>query len=1003
MRADFLKLKSHLGRILGFGFFLLIVGIGARAQAAGWSANYGGVTGSNITATSTAFDISGNSYVAGHFISSTLTLGGVTLTRIGTQDSFIAKLDASGTVQWAKNFGGSGATVNGYGVTTDGNGSVYLGGDFISANLTTPAFTKLGNRDGYAIKMDSNGNTTWSKSFGGSGSAINGTSIAVDISYNVYLGGYFNGSNPTQPAMTKIGSADAYAIKMNSAGTTSWAKNFGGASASTWGYAIASDISTNVYLAGYFQTANLTTPAITKLGSQDAFAIKMDSNGNTTWSKGYGGAGASAALRAVATDISGNVYVAGDFGSANLTTPAITKIGSTDAYAIKYDSTGTTTLWTKNFGGSGAVINTFGIAVDVSGSAYLGGALSGGDMTTPAITRIGNTDGIAIKLDASNGNTTWSKNYGGSSAQLAVYDIAVDNNGNVTIPGTLQTASATTPALTKVGNIDGFLIKTDSSGTTSWAYDYSGYHPGGFSYITAMAKDAAGNVYLTGYFDNVKATFGGVTLDRIGTQDGFVVKETALGSVLWAKNYGGSGGATLNNFAITVDSSGNVYTVGQFLGANLTTPALTKLGTRDVLAMKLNSSGTTLWSKNFGGASAQCSGRAVAVDISGHVYAGGDFGGANLTTPAVTKIGTMDALALKLDGSNGNTLWSQNYGGASASAQINAIAVDTSVNVYLGGYFSGANLTTPAVTKTGTADGLAIKLDSSGNTTWTKNYGGAGASVTINGTAADSNGNMYLGGHFNGANLTTPALTKNGSTDALLFKLDTSGNTTWTKSYYGAGATANGNAVAVDISGNVYLAGQFQSANLTTPALTKIGFTDLFAVKTNSSGTTIWSSNWGGSAGAVATTKAIAADGFGNVHVGGYFMSQNMTTPALTKTGIQDSVIIGTQLFNSSCAGSSGKIKFDATNNVMVFCDGSSWQSLNNNTSAACTGARIGKLQYYSNGASSDFVWYAGACRSSKGATTYGVCTTNGKIVWDSGNSVVKGCVNGTWTTLKGW
>jgi hypothetical protein len=87
----------------------------------------------------------------------------------------------------------------------------------------------------------------------------------------------------------------------------------------------------------------------------------------------------------------------------------------------------------------------------------------------------------------------------------------------------------------------------------------------------------------------------------------------------------------------------------------------------------------------------------------------------------------------------------------------------------------------------------------------------------------------------------------------------------------------------------------------------------------------------------------------------------------------------------------------------MVFYDGSFWQSMNTASASTCTGTTVGKFKYYSNGASSDFVLYGGSCRSAKSATTYGACSINGKWKWDSANSTVIGCINGTWTSFKGW
>ena len=99
--------------------------------------------------------------------------------------------------------------------------------------------------------------------------------------------------------------------------------------------------------------------------------------------------------------------------------------------------------------------------------------------------------------------------------------------------------------------------------------------------------------------------------------------------------------------SIAVDASGNVYLGGRFAIANLTTPALTKIGFQDACAFRLDSAGTSVWSKNFGGSGAQAFGQSIAVDASGNVYLGGYFDNANLTTPALTRIGNTDGFIIK--------------------------------------------------------------------------------------------------------------------------------------------------------------------------------------------------------------------------------------------------------------------------------------------------------------------------------------------------------------------
>lgn len=427
------------------GFMLLTLLGTSIAHAAGWARNYGTAPG-NAQTLSTAVDVAGNVYITGHFSGVTLVIGGVTLTRVGGQDSFVAKLDADGTVLWAKNYGGFAAIVEGNGVAVDGAGNVYLSGTF-DASLSTPALPVIGSDDAFALKLDASGNTIWAKNYGGSGASMYGYGIAVDGSGNVYLSGNFSNASLSTPALTRIGDRDALVLKLDAAGSTVWARNYGGVAAEAYGNAIAVDGSGNVYLGGDFD-ANLSTPVLTRIGTgSDAFALKLDGSGTTTWANSYGGVGARTYTAGIAVDGYGNVYLSGDFAFANTSAPALTKIGNSDAFALKLDASGSPT-WAKNYGGSGANMYGYDIAVDGWGNVYLGGYFHVANLTTPPLTKIGSQDAYILKEVAP------------AFPVLAVsYNDNTSTGGTVPTDGTAYVSGAT---VTVLGNT-GSLVKTGST------------------------------------------------------------------------------------------------------------------------------------------------------------------------------------------------------------------------------------------------------------------------------------------------------------------------------------------------------------------------------------------------------------------------------------------------------------------------------------------------------------------------------------------------------------
>ncbi len=318
--------------------------------AANFAHNYGGMVGDNFENTGIVADSAGNTYISGHFRGTTATAGGMTFSRIGTQDAFAAKLDAAGNIVWAKSFGYSGASMQANAIAIDASGNAYLGG-----TLGAATGISVGLKDAFAIKLDASGATTWTKNFGGSGATTEGNAIAVDASGNVYLGGNFGGANLSTLALTKIGIQDAFVIKLDANGTFALAKNFGGNSSYTSGSAIAVDGLGNIILGGTLE-ASWTTPALTKIGLSDGFFIKFDTSLEVILAKNFGGSAANIFVSAITADASGNIYLGGAFLKANLTSPALTKIGTQDALAIKFAPDGELS-WAKNFGGSGATAN----------------------------------------------------------------------------------------------------------------------------------------------------------------------------------------------------------------------------------------------------------------------------------------------------------------------------------------------------------------------------------------------------------------------------------------------------------------------------------------------------------------------------------------------------------------------------------------------------------------------------------------------------------------------
>ncbi|HJN39867.1 MAG TPA: SBBP repeat-containing protein, partial [Chloroflexota bacterium] len=308
----------------------------------------------------------------------------------------------------------------------------------------------------------------------------------------------------------------------------------------------------------------------------------------------------------------------------------------------------------------------------------------------------------------------------------------------------------------------------------------------------------------------------------------------------------------------------------------------------------MDSSGDYAWVAVFDASQGDAA-LGVAVDSSDNVYVTGYFedtvdfdpgSGTNNHTSSHPNL--FDVFVLKL-GSSGDLVWAKSFGGSSNNERGRAIAVDSSGNVYVTGEFHATADFDPGddtaeLTPVDGTNGYALKLDSSGDYVWAKQFGLADGGESI---AVDSSGNVYTTGTFTGtadfdpgddtAELTSGAY---NSKDPYVLKLDSSGNYLWVKSFV-CDSSCYSESIAVDSSGNVYTTGAFRNTvdfdpGVGTAELTATDDIDVYVSKLDSSGNYEWVRHFPGSVvsyGYYANDhgQSIAVDSSGNVYTTGYF------------------------------------------------------------------------------------------------------------------------------------
>jgi hypothetical protein len=214
--------------------------------------------------------------------------------------------------------------------------------------------------------------------------------------------------------------------------------------------------------------------------------------------------------------------------------------------------------------------------------------------------------------------------------------------------------------------------------------------------------------------------------------------------------------------------------------------------------------------------------------------------------------------------------WSSSDGaiaiwGGGNHGYANDVVVDSSGNIHTCGYLTGNGDVDPNLydeievteTPTGSSSSLVTKLDTSGNLVWSSLMDASGQDE-VDDCALDASGNVYVTGRFKSSmdfeDDDTDDVTSLGDYDAYVAKLDSSGAVSWWR-VVGGTETVEGHGVDVDSSGNVYFTGTFEGTIDIDPGATTTNVTpvtdstksDVFLVKLDSSGNTVWTRHWGGS------------------------------------------------------------------------------------------------------------------------------------------------------------
>lgn len=433
---------------------------------------------------------------------------------------------------------------------------------------------------------------------------------------------------------------------------------------------------------------------------------------------------------------------------------------------------------------------------------------------------------------------SYSAFHGGEQIDAALA-ISVDAQGSAYIAGLTSSNNwpSTARALNGTArpsatNVEAFVTKFSPDGRTVLFTTYLG--GSGLDSASALALDAAGNIYVGGQTDSrdfptrnaLQASYGGGNQETGG--DGYVMKLNPAGNaVIYSTYLGGSRGETVRSLA--VDSTGAVYLTGMTASNNFPTRNAFQSSSRggpaaqaDAYLAKLHPDGNALIYSTYLGGSGDDFGMALQLDAQNNVVLTGatystDFPTVLALQPA--NAGGADVFFTKVN-ATGNALTYSTYLGGSSDDFGIAVALDSIGNVHLGGLTGSADFPVArgAQMAFGSPNGMGFDgfvskfFAASNDLVYSTFIGGSGTDL-VNGLTVGPDNSVYLAGETNSANFPTRnAMRPQGAqSDAFLAKLNPDGSVFEYSGALGGQALDSATAIALDRADNVYLAGSTTS------------------------------------------------------------------------------------------------------------------------------------------------------------------------------------------------
>ncbi len=386
-------------------------------------------------------------------------------------------------------------------------------------------------------------------------------------------------------------------------------------------------------------------------------SIMQSQNFSLNWEKTNGGSDYDGGMYIM--EVTSNDLVA--IGTTNSTNGDVQQsYGNYDILVIHMNQSG---VYQNSFSYGGS-LDDYGVRVlyDNNGLFFVLGYSASSDGV--ATFSYGDKDFWVI-CTQTNGSVIWQEKYGGSMIEI-MFDALMTPQGDMIMVG--GTRSNDHDVSGNHGLLDGWVVSVNkNTGLVNWQLCVGGSQSDNLHGITRLSS---GDFIVTGSTSSSNGNLSG----NNGGDDVLVAKISANGTLMWAKNFGGSGNEV--GYSVTTDSNGNIYIAGQTSSTNF---ASAQYGAWDAFIMKLDSNGNMQWVKNYGG-SLNDNFYSIQFD-NGNLYAGGYSESSDVDVSG--NYGDKDVWVVKTDLS-GTLLQEKNFGG-SAYDNAHYLLIDNSGNPILNG------------------------------------------------------------------------------------------------------------------------------------------------------------------------------------------------------------------------------------------------------------------------------------------------------------------------------